>query len=225
MKSTSHYAMAHLLHTSLKDRGIKLNLTAFVYGNIAPDYIPSVICAPHFTKACQRGIKFVTARLARHHISEGNPVDAVYSKKLGMLCHYLCDYFCFAHNKDFVGNVKDHIAYEMALDTYLRKWVKGGGAKDESLQPNQAYSLQDYIETEKSSYLAETYSFKNDLEFSFKACLTAVLCMLEISSQYANPDEIDFADDLCENLTLTSAYVYKMFFYKHGDIDLSFMYP
>jgi hypothetical protein len=31
---------------------------------------------------------------------------------MGVVCHYVCDYFCYSHSPAFQGNLWDHIKYE-----------------------------------------------------------------------------------------------------------------
>lgn len=121
MKATSHFAVAHLIYAALQKRGIYLNRTAFVYGNIAPDQTPAMWFAPHFSKVCSRTTSEILSELSQIPVCSTGRIGAEYSKQLGFLCHFLCDYFCFAHNEDFSGNIKQHIAYENELDTFLRR--------------------------------------------------------------------------------------------------------
>ena len=120
MKSTSHFALAHLMYASLQKRNIYLNRVAFVYGNIAPDYTPTLLVPPHFSKNCSRITTKIIDDLSQTPICSNGRVGAEYSKQLGLLCHFLCDSFCFAHNDDFSTGLKQHVIYENKLDSYLR---------------------------------------------------------------------------------------------------------
>jgi hypothetical protein len=113
--------MAHLLYAAFRTRGIYLNRTAFVYGNILPDQTPAMWVAPHFSRVCSRRSAEILNTLSRLPLPDSGRVGAEYSKELGIMCHFLCDYFCFAHNADFSAGLKQHVAYENELDAYLRK--------------------------------------------------------------------------------------------------------
>lgn len=228
MKSTSHFAIAHLVYASLKNRGVVLDRTAFVYGNIAPDYIPSVLCAPHFAKACHRGIRILTGRLAASPLPNSGSVDPSYSKKLGMLCHYICDYFCFVHNKDFSGNMREHAAFESALDTYLRKncmKLFDISGNNEISVPDSTGDLVRHLNEKKREYTASGYTFENDLCFAFDFCVSAILCMVSVSrcaDTCNTSDEEDFQEAL-KRFATGNCYVFRMFFFKNRNSNIFFL--
>ena len=120
MKSASHHAMGYLLITALEQEGVLLDREQFVLGNLLPDYLPELILAPHFTMKCQREIGLFTGVLAAQRVSAKAELPADYSLRLGILCHYITDYFCFAHSREFQQNLAHHSSYEQALDSYFR---------------------------------------------------------------------------------------------------------
>ena len=69
-------------------------------------------------------VKFVKALSETPVKEEGQCIGPEYSMRLGLMCHFICDYFCFAHNADFTGSLTQHITYERDLDEYLRENCK-----------------------------------------------------------------------------------------------------
>ena len=120
MKSASHHAMGHLLYEALSEQGIQLDRELFVLGNLLPDYLPELILNPHFTLKCQREIHIFTEALAGQPVTRGEQLPPEYALRLGILCHYLTDYFTFAHTPEFRLGLKEHRAYEQRLDDYFR---------------------------------------------------------------------------------------------------------
>lgn len=43
------------------------------------------------------------------------------SKKIGILCHYYADFFCWAHNPYFEEGLRGHVRYEDGLLRYMQE--------------------------------------------------------------------------------------------------------
>lgn len=228
MKSTSHFAIAHLLYTALEERDIFLNKTAFLYGNIAPDYVPRLVVTPHFGKVCTRNVEDISRSLSQRHIGEGGAVGAEYSKLLGMMCHYLCDYFCFAHNKEFTGTLRQHPAYENELDSHLRQSWQELLTLDTNCALTGCRScgmIMREIESEKSAYIMNGFTFDNDLHYSFRACLSAITAIVRISQETAAPFSESLEDFLfsLKGFATGNSYVFRMFLFKNRKNNIFFL--
>ncbi len=229
MKATSHFAVAHLLYASLQKRGIFLNRTAFVYGNIMPDQTPAMWFAPHFGKVCARKSSEILTELSSCPVINSGRVGAEYSKQLGVMCHYLCDYFCFAHNEDFQGGMKHHMAYEIELDTYLRKNCLEVLDMD-GLSPIQSFSgteeLIAYNDTMKREYLDIGYSLERDLRYAFDACVLSIVNVLEISKTVpaaAMSIELDDFVTALKGYATGDNLIFRIFFFKYRNSNLFFL--
>lgn len=229
MKATSHFAMAHLLFASLQKRGIYLNRIAFVYGNIEPDQTPAMWFHPHFCKVCSKTTALIVEELANTPVNISGQIGAYYSKRLGMLCHFLCDYFCFAHNEEFSGNLKQHVAYENELDVFLRRNcldVLDIDAKDELPVCLNETQLLNEIESSRSEYLKTGFSFQNDLAFAFGICMAAMVNTIAISKQLPAPT---LSIELEEFISSLKGYatgrnlIFRMFMFKYRNHDLFFL--
>ena len=229
MKSTSHFAMAHLIYASLQKRNIYLNRIAFVYGNIAPDYKPELLIPTHFSKTCSRMTGKILGDLAQTPIISNGRVGAEYSKQLGLLCHFLCDSFCFAHNDDFNNNIKQHVTYENELDSYLRHNclelldVEGRNTIKEI---NNSVDLISEIEDLKDTYLKSGYTLQNDLMFAFEACISAITNIVAISKRIpAASTSIELEDFITslKGFATGNSMVFRMFFYKNRNNNIFFL--
>lgn len=198
MKSASHHAMGHLLHQTLEEAGIHLDKEMFVLGNLLPDYLPELILAPHFTAKCQREINVFTGVLAAQHVDRTGEIPAEYALRLGILCHYITDYFCFAHNREFKQTLAKHAAYEQELNDYFRTHY----AKEECLLaevPTAQYCcakdvVQDIFQS-KHRYQSAERTFQTDVQFAFTTCLSAIrrILVLSESGQHAFSPVFRFA--------------------------------
>jgi len=229
MKATSHFAMAHLLHAALQKRGIFLNRIAFVYGNIAPDYTPAMWVAPHFSKHCSKMQAELLGELSQLPLSSTGRIGSEYSKKLGFMCHFLCDYFCFAHNDDFSGGIKQHMSYEDELDAYLRKnclsiFDLDGKAEVGTYASSQR--LFDGTEKLKAAYFAIGHSTKNDLTFAFNACISSIINITALSKRLPSAGINQEFDDLLPGLRgfeTGNNLIFRMFFFKYRNSNLFFL--
>lgn len=229
MKATSHFAMAHLIRAALQQRGIFLNSTAFVYGNIAPDQTPAMWVAPHFGKVCSRKSAEILTGLSECPVSTSGRIGAEYSKKLGFMCHYLCDYFCFAHNEDFSGGLKQHMAYENELDTYLRKnclKVLDMNANE----PVQRFFIPERLiahnEEIKRKYQEVGHSLNNDLTYAFNICISSIVNIVAISKRVpAIPITVELEDIMTElkGYATGNNLIFRMFFFKYRNSNLFFL--
>ena len=229
MKATSHFAMAHLIYAALQQRGIILNRTAFVYGNIAPDQTPAMWVAPHFSKVCSRKSSDILTKLSECPVSTSSSIGAEYSKKLGFMCHFLCDYFCFAHNEDFSGGLKQHMAYENELDSYLRKnclKVLDIDGKDPIQRFFVSVELISHNEDIKHEYMEIGHSLNRDLTYAFDTCISSIVNIVEISKWVpAIPITVELEDILTElkGYATGNNLIFRMFFFKYRNSDLFFL--
>lgn len=229
MKSTTHFAMAHIIFASLQKRGIYLNRIAFVYGNIAPDYLPSMLVPAHFSKTCSRMTEKILSELSQVPICHNGRVGAEYSKKLGLMCHFLCDSFCFAHNGDFATGLTQHAAYERELDEYMRRnclHILDVDGKCPVETYAETSNLINYIETTKGDYLKAGYTLHNDLTFAFNACITAIVNAVAISKKIpAASTSIELEDFITSLKSYATGknIVFRMFFYKNRNSDIFFL--
>jgi len=229
MKATSHFAMAHLLNAALQNRGVYLDRIAFVYGNIAPDYTPVMWVYPHFNKVCSRMITEISTELPQIPVCNSGRVGANYSKQLGLLCHFLCDYFCFAHNDDFTGNIRQHISYENDLDNYLRRnclEILDIEGTQEILCLSNETELINSIETSREKYLKSGFSLNNDLSFAFEACMSSIMSIIALSKRVSAASTSIELDDFIASLkgyATGNCLVFRMFLFKYRNANLFFI--
>ncbi len=185
MKSASHHAMGHLLYEALTEQGIRLDRELFVLGNLLPDYLPELILNPHFTLKCQREIHIFTEALAGQPATGDKTLPPEYALRLGILCHYLTDYFTYAHTPEFRLGLKEHSAYEQRLDDYFREHY----TMEESALKGRAFadcdSARDVVKEVyryKRDYRAAERTLARDVQFAYSACLSAMTRLIALSA-------------------------------------------
>ena len=184
MKSASHHAMGHLLYEALTSQGIQLDRELFVVGNLLPDYLPELILNPHFTLKCQREIHIFTEALAGQPVTRGEQLPPEYALRLGILCHYLTDYFTFAHTPEFRLGLKQHGAYEQQLNAYFRDHYTQEESTLSGVRFESAESARDVVKEVyrlKRDYRAEVCPLSRDVRYAFTACLGAMTQLIAVS--------------------------------------------
>ena len=224
--------MAHFLYASLKARGVELSRVAFVYGNIAPDYVPALYVRPHFTWTCNHMITKFVKLLAETPVSEEGCIGPEYSMRLGLMCHFICDYFCFAHNADFSGSVPQHIVYERDLDEYLRenctKLLDLDASEPVDAIPSVHLILL-CISNSKHAYLHEGYTMQNDIIHAFDACLATILSVVALARRVPASTERIESIELYDQAMSLKGYatgdnlVFRLFFLKNHNVNIFYM--
>lgn len=185
MKKASHHALGHLLYQTLAAEGICLDRELFVLGNLLPDYMPELILFPHFTARCQREIGLFSDVLASQSLDDAREIPAEYALRLGILCHYIADYYCFAHSRAFGKNMRKHGAYERGLNEHFRMHYS---AKECALPPRAPVRCTSGRDVARSvarlrhGYLAAPRSYETDLRYAFTACLDAIRALVALSA-------------------------------------------
>ena len=184
MKSASHHAMGHLLYEALTKQGVKLDQELFVLGNLLPDYLPELILNPHFTLKCQREIHIFTEALAGQPVVRGEQLPPEYALRLGILCHYLTDYFTFAHTPEFRLGLREHGAYEMQLNDYFRAHYTQQECTLDSFTFARCECARDVtkeIYRMKYNYRTEGCTLARDVKHAYTACLCAMTQLIAVS--------------------------------------------
>jgi hypothetical protein len=178
--------MGHLLYKALRAQGILLDRELFVLGNMLPDYLPELILAPHFTLKCQREIHIFADALAGQPVAAGEQLPPEYALRLGILCHYLTDYFTYAHTPEFRMGLKEHGVYEQRLNDYFREHYTA----EESVLPAFSFargeSARDVVKEIyrlKRDYRAEDCTLERDIRHAFSACLGSMRELIAISGE------------------------------------------
>ena len=143
----------------------------FVWGNIKPDCVSKYKFHKHYLDESFpmiiRKIQFLST-LSITYIYRSYSLNK-FNQELGVICHFLCDYFCVPHNQRWEFKtptiVKDHLLYEKDLNKFLKDFtLKSNLEPDLSLANIEKFILNCQKEYES------TTSFENDLVFSYFIC-------------------------------------------------------
>lgn len=119
-----------------------------------------------------------------------------YSRRLGVICHYIADFFCYPHSVNFDQGSLSHIYYEYMLHRYLiskldelkyRQLVCSQGLA------NCPQAVNESIDELQIEYLGAEPAFSNDIMYTLRMCSEALISIFNCSrslSYYEKPSFI-----------------------------------
>jgi hypothetical protein len=185
LNTFSHILIGKVLYEYLKEyHGIYLNKKSFIKGNYSPDFNTSAIKRPHYIKYNLNYLQQEINALANTKLKSAH-IDKAYSKRLGIICHYCADFFCYTHSIHFKGSTKAHIKYERSLHKYFISRLKIIKSilfmlkKDINID---ASIINFKINQYQSDYLDAKACYSNDLFYTFQVCVETVVLLIECSN-------------------------------------------
>lgn len=107
MKFKQHIEVGKYLYEQL-EKDNKINRIAYLFGNVAPDL--NCVYPAHRLRTTEKRFYKRLVRIDNTHF------NILKSFTLGVVTHYICDYFCYAHSIESLG-IK-HKIYETNLYNY-----------------------------------------------------------------------------------------------------------
>lgn len=136
---------------------------AFCVGSLIPDLSPMQFVHRHFYA---KSGKYVQKKLEQ--LSGKNSLFTMFV--YGEIAHYVSDFCCSVHSSGSIGNIREHIQYERALNRYALEKYDLLKAEFESRreQQNLTSVLDCYHHSQK-------FDLHTDLSFAVRACVD--ICM------------------------------------------------
>lgn len=198
MNTFSHIQVGKLIYQILKQNDIYLNKNFFVFGNIEPDLTLFLLNKPHHKKEFDDYVKNEILFVSNIGIENTASIDSNYSRKLGIICHYIADFFCLAHN-NFYNSIWSHIKYESNLYKYMKKHkktLKNINFVLELKNFKTVDQLINEIERIHNEYLRSFHSKGFDVLYSLQICLDIIVTIISISKLYTEKEAINNEDCL-----------------------------
>lgn len=165
-----HLLFAYHVRKIIKeDIGIKLNLLGFMVGNILPDIRARFNSQPHYI---DHSLNFVikSGHALMQNVEDLSRDSYRYSKNMGIINHYLSDYFCYPHQAHYNEGFRRHMTYELVMLAKYRKGLKKyrNHLKHEpkELSPEE---FKDWILHKNRVYRCQQISCSNDVSHAIHA--------------------------------------------------------
>ncbi len=184
MNIFTHIAIGIRTKRALEDMlPVKLKTFGFLLGSIKPDISRSYRKIPHYK---DESIEFVKRNIEKLINSDNDDYlenEGEYAEKLGILTHYLSDYFCYAHSKRFNGGIIKHNYYEMKLMLYCAARFGRVFCPEKYIADEAARSFPEICSLigklhEKYSCSSACPSLAEDMAYTHEACLALCLTVL-----------------------------------------------
>ncbi|MDR0496929.1 MAG: zinc dependent phospholipase C family protein [Treponema sp.] len=105
MRLKIHHKIGKEVCGELMELGCQVHEKLFLLGNIFPDLIHSYLWCKH---EYEHSKEYIRKKL---DILKKRP--RLFSFHLGVLTHYICDYFCYPHSTGYDKGLVQHIIYEL----------------------------------------------------------------------------------------------------------------
>jgi hypothetical protein len=172
MNTFTHLLLGKAVYEQLSKQGILLNKKAFLWGNLKPDFTTSLLYYPHTANFCRKKINQGIWTL-----SQVRPYEITtpwYGERLGILCHFMADYFCFVHNEGFTGSRRQHMWYESRQHMIARRHIWPALSVSSPPYLLSANIILHKIHSQHRLYCSRYPDMKQDLDQAFLACFYGV---------------------------------------------------
>jgi hypothetical protein len=153
--------MAKTVYIGMRRKGMRLKRFPFILGNLAPDLYFSFIFRRHEYDCSIVSIRKTILRL---YDGRFNPCSVLFAYFMGIVSHYICDYFCYYHSPAFRGNLWDHIKYEWAQKMADAKNVFFPGREGQMMDFNRLMdTLDEYVKAHDRDLAQNAAAARTDL--------------------------------------------------------------
>jgi hypothetical protein len=105
MRLEIHHKIGKKICGELKELGLELHEKLFLLGNLFPDLIHSYLWRRHEYRHSRNYLRKKLLMLRKR--------PRFFSFHLGIVTHYICDYFCYPHSSVYNKGFISHVLYEL----------------------------------------------------------------------------------------------------------------
>ncbi|MFB0920692.1 MAG: zinc dependent phospholipase C family protein [Oscillospiraceae bacterium] len=194
MNKYSHIMIGELIYEYIKkEHGIHLEKESFIRGNVIPDFSYYAIAHPHFMKLSLGYVQAEIESLSNTYV-ESALIGSNYSLRLGIICHYYADFFCFAHSSGYKQVVVNHLKYEHLLYKYFQDNFDSIAQMKLAFSGNIGRNADEINEKMKSLHAEYTNtepSYSEDLNYALLACAETILSLTYCSSKLISEEPLE----------------------------------
>ena len=187
MRKKSHISLAVQIMDSMELDNVFDYRLPFYVGSIWPDCRPSFVTTPHKFDITFDDIEHKISKFIANY-DKDKGMNMRRCAGLGVIIHYIADYFTYPHNAHYPGTLKDHCSYEENLKHRMRSFVRnryesGEMQYDERMLPT-IHSLQellDYVKEKHEYYVHDRGNVNLDCAYSYIVCLAVMYSLLQLA--------------------------------------------
>ena len=186
MRKKSHISLASYLMENMETEELKNHKKAFYIGSILPDCVPSFVTRRHNIDETFDLLKEEIIKITDNYdMNKG--ITGYYCRHLGVITHYIADYFTFPHNKIFTGTMREHCSYEKELKFAFKTYVNSEGVQCIPKRREEFQTVDEicnFIKEMHEEYLKAMKAINMDCMYIVKLCqrvVEAILMIFKIS--------------------------------------------
>lgn len=179
--------------------GIKLNRKTLTWWSTAPDYLPQFKLHRHYE---EESLNYIVGEIVKlifigRHLDFNKELSSItqklFSKKIGIISHYLSDYMCLPHAErwTFPNHMIKHLSYE----TKLNNFAQNHNFKKNIITVNDIdifehrvirlrHLIKQYIKDVIKEY-SEKVDYENDLNFALSLSLKVSYFIIDTINAYS----------------------------------------
>lgn len=186
MDSISHTKVAHILLDYVEETcGVTFEQSAFYYGNLKPDLTGTYLTKRHNPSIMYDEVMDMIRDFTQKY-TVGPVNDRDLSVDLGVICHYITDFFTYPHNDDiYRHNLLIHYIYEKRTSLRINRRIDSNRFEQwvsPLIPPFTTEALISRIGEIHSQYLQEScHNIANDMLYICRACALVVLSIINIT--------------------------------------------
>lgn len=179
MRKKSHISLAWYLMNSTGMSSLKRHRGSFYIGSILPDCVPSFLVRKHTMEDSFYVLEKEIGKLVSH-FDPKKGTDSYFCRHLGVITHYISDYFTFPHNANYRGKLRDHCIYEEELKKKIYSYVRSPEAIRTRLGEtiHTPEEILAFVRRMHEIYSAAESVVKRDCEYIISLCHTVVDAIL-----------------------------------------------
>ncbi|HWQ79000.1 MAG TPA: zinc dependent phospholipase C family protein [Anaerovoracaceae bacterium] len=187
MNFFTHIMISKALYRQLSQR-MELDPKAFSYGNIKPDLSPKCLRDPHLLE----NYLLIVSNDSNRLIGE-NPELKQFSTDLGVICHYICDFFCFCHlDSRIYHRLLFHFIYELRLHlAFCSMRAKNKICFRLIRRIPKGKSIASIVMELRKEYMTKQKTFQRDIEYALMASFLACELISRFAKSAASADAGD----------------------------------
>lgn len=189
MRKKSHISLAKGVIHGLDINSRINHRLSFYVGSIWPDCTPSFLTRRH---CIEETFDIFLKRMSKF-IIKFNPkrdMGIISTWRMGVVLHYIADYFTFPHNSNYTGSLKEHCAYEEELKHRMYQYidaVKASEAEYNIPVMTNTKQIAEYIREKHDQYMSIEGNVDADCGYSYLACIRVMASLMSIAASKSVP--------------------------------------
>lgn len=168
-----------------EETSLHLDLRSLVYGCIKPDLMHFLITLPHYMDKSIPHILTMIENLHTQAFPMNDKERRHFSIRLGVVLHYLTDYYCQAHNHQRYQSKLAHFIYELRMDyrfnsICLLDRCRKIARMMHKVDIGSLESCKTMIERMHTLYLRGPQTMNTDIRYSMDICMLVTCSIIKV---------------------------------------------